>query len=204
MKLRSVTLASVVSVAVWGCGSNQATPKPAPASPTANRTDGGSLRISIKHGQDPDASAINLTPQDISIHDLLSTKLPDDVKDVGEYDAKRIGPFEKSTYRVHGTVTSVVHRKDGDYFLVIADEKGFRAVMEVPDPKLCEGSPLASEIAETRKKIEDKYHPTDTQKEVNDPATFEGVGFFNWRGRQGSGGHSTTPRLMPGTGFKPG
>jgi hypothetical protein len=105
---------------------------------------------------------------------------------------------------VKGTLKSVVHRKDGDYYLVMEGKSGAAAVIEVPDPKLAAGSPILKEIKATRDEIERKYHPTDTKKEINEPATIEGVGFYGWKGKPGAGGHGSAPRLMPGTGFKSG
>jgi hypothetical protein len=167
--------------------------------------DGAASRVSIKHANDPDASKIDLTPKDLSVEDLLSMKLPEDMKgDLSEYSDRRIGEFEKSTYRVQGTLKSVVHRKDGDYYLVMEGKTGAQAVIEVPDPKLCKDSPIIDKIAAARNELEAKYHPTDTPKEINQPATIEGVGFYGWKGRPGSGGHGSAPRIMPGTGFHEG
>jgi len=186
-----------------GCGSGVA-----PGSATASKSGGGgdgTLRIDIKRGKDPDASQINLSPKDITVEDLLTTKIPDDMKgDLSDYADKRIGDFERSTFRLTGTVKSVVKRKDGDYYLVVAGTSGKQAVIEVPDPKLTEGSALQSQIQATRSEIEKKYHPTDKPKTVNDPATVNGVGFYGTKGKAGAGGANAAPRLMPGTGFKAG
>jgi hypothetical protein len=119
-----------------------------------------------------------------------------------DYGDKRVGEFEKSTFRVSGTLKSVVLKKDGDYYLVMEGKSGKQAVIEVPDPKLAEKSPIVDRIRAARAEIESKYHPTDKVKEINVPATIEGVGFYGWKGKQGSGGHGSAPRLMPGTGFK--
>ena len=131
-------------------------------------------------------------------------KLPTDYKGkLEDSDKKRIGDFEKSTYRLNGTLTSVVQRKDGDYFLTVKGKSGASAVVEVPDPKLTKGSAVQSGIESARSEIEKKYHPTETKKEVNDPVTIEGVGFYGTKSK-GANGKSSSPRLMPGTSFKSG
>jgi hypothetical protein len=130
-------------------------------------------------------------------------KLPDGMKDdISDHQADRIGPFEKSTYQMEGTIKSVVHRKDGDYYLVVEGKSGSQAVVEVPDPELCKGSPLASQIASARKAIEERYHPTDEKKDVNDPVSISGVGFYGWRGKKGGGTTGNSARLMPGLGVQ--
>lgn len=97
--------------------------------------------------------------------------------------------------------------KDGDYYLVMKGAKGGQTVVEVPDPALCKGSPLESQIAGARKQIEAKYHPTKDVQKLDQPATVTGVGFLGWgKSSNGSkkkkGGESRSgPRLMPGTGF---
>ncbi|HTQ09666.1 MAG TPA: hypothetical protein VMI31_06305, partial [Fimbriimonadaceae bacterium] len=158
-----------------GCKSNGSPGAVQAAS--GNRGD-GTQRIDIKRATDPDAANIDLTPKDITVEQLLATKLPGDVKgNLEDYGDKRIGDFEKSTFRLTGTLKSVVKRKDGDFFLVVAGKSGQTAVIEVPDPDLTKGSKLQSQIEATRKAIEDKYHPTDKEKEIDQPATIEGVGF---------------------------
>lgn len=194
-------LPAVAVLGAAGCGAKHG---PAVAA-AAGRSDGGSSRIEIKHATDPDAKLIDTAPKDITVEDLLATKLPANFKGgLEDYGDKRIGDFEKSTFRIKGTLKSVVHRKDGDYYLVMEGKTGATAVIEVPDPKLTAGSPIQSEIQAARSDIESRYHPTDTPRDINEPATIEGVGFYGWKGATGAGGHGSAPRLMPGTGFKPG
>lgn len=184
-----------------GCGSSSPTAK----KPATGKPDGGSARIDIKHATDPGAGDIDLNAKDITVEDLLATKLPEDMKGgLEEHNEDRIGEFEKSTFRVKGTLKSVILRKDGDYYLVMEGKTGKQAVIEVPDPKLAKGSPIYDRIVAARSEIESKYHPTTEKKDINEPATIEGVGFYGWRSQQGAGGHGSAPRLMPGTGFKSG
>lgn len=194
---------SLVAVAAMIAGCSK--PEPAPATSNAAPSKGAAAsRISVKHGNDPDAKDINTTPKDISVEDLIAQKMPEDAKSLENYSDSRVGDFERTTFRVKGTLKSIVHRKDGDYYLEMEGPTGAKAVIEVPDPKLCEGSPILPQITAARDELEKKYHPTDTRKEVNEPATIEGVGFYGWKGKPGSGGTGRAPRLMPGTGFKSG
>jgi hypothetical protein len=195
----------VLCAAVILAGCSSAAPKLSSSTGPTGK-DGGSTRIDIKHGLDPDAAAIDTTPKDITVEDLLATKLPEDFKgNLEDYNDKRIGPFEKSTFRLKGTLKSVIHRKDGDFFLVIAGTSGKTAVVEIPDPKLTKGSPIQSQIESARNEVENKYHPTDTLTDhINEEVQVEGVGFYGTRKTKGGTGSHTEGRLMPGTGFKSG
>jgi hypothetical protein len=158
-------------------------------------------RVAVKHALDPDAGKIDLSPKTVSLGDLAAHKAPNSLGDDlsnPEYQKHRIAPFETQVWRVEANVKSVVHRKDGDYYMVLTDGNGAESVVEVPDPKLCEGSRLHDQIAKTREDIEQRFHPTDTPKEINQPATVDGVGFFGFKGKSGG----TGARLMPGLGFK--
>jgi len=192
--MRATFLVLAASLAIVGCSK----PPTSPSTAANNNNDGGSARLDIKHGLDPDAAKINRSPKDISVEDLLATKLPE------SYEKGRMGEFERSTFRLTGTLKSVIKRKDGDFFLVMQGKSGATAVVEVPDPAQCKGSPMESDIQRTRDDIEKKYHPTDKQKDINQPATVEGVGFYGTGQKRGSGGRGNSARLMPGTGFKSG
>ena len=190
------TFASLaLAVALAGCHG-----KPAPSAASLAANGGSATRRSVKTATDALASQINLDPQNTTIEDIMNQKAPGDL-------GERTGPFEDSTWQVDATVESVQLKKDGDYYLVLKDGKGSETVVEVPDPKQCQGSPLQSQIAGARKAIEDKYHPTSDIKKVHDQATVTGVGFLGWGNsgknskKKGAVGGSG-PRLMPGTGIK--
>src|ERR1051325_547730 len=151
---------AALGLVLSGCGNKEAPADTKAPDKSAAKTDGAAARIDIKHGLDAEAANINSTPKDITIGELVSMKLPEGTKPPEAYGSSRMWEFETSTYRIQGTVESVIHRKDGDYFLKVSDGKGKTVVVEVPDPKLCKGSPLESQITETRKQIEERYHPT--------------------------------------------
>lgn len=156
--------------------------------------------MAIKLATDPGASKIDRHAKKITIEELLAMKMPGDLKgDLSDHPTDRVDDFENSTYSVDGTIKSIVHRKDGDYYLVVEGESGAQAVVEVPDPKLCKDSPLKDGIQDARSTLEERYHPTDTPKDVNEKATIEGVGFHGFKGKPGSGGTTNKPRLMPAT-----
>lgn len=155
-------------------------------------------RVSVKHALDPDAAAIQRTPKPITVEELAAMGMPAGAKgNLEDYSKKRVTPFETQVFTVDATIKSVQHKKDGDYYLVLSGKSGAETAVEVPDPELCKGSPLEAEIREARKQIEERYHPTDTLKPVNEPAQVEGVGFMGWRGRPTKGA-----RLMPGLRFQ--
>lgn len=207
-----LAIGAVFGLIIGGCAAKEVAPEVASTvhdksirdvKPAAKDTK--SSRIGIKRGTDPDAKLISKSVKDITVEDLLAMKLPKDFKGkLEDYADKRVGDFEKSTYRLKGTLTSVQHKKDGDYFLTVKGKSGASAVVEIPDPKLTKGSAVQPGIESARDGIEKKYHPTDTKKEVNDEVTLEGVGFYGWKGNPGAGGKNSAPRLMPGTGFKSG
>jgi hypothetical protein len=153
-------------------------------------------RRQVKVGLDADASKIEATPRETTIEDLIANKAPEGAL------AGRVGPFETTTWRVTATIKSVQVKKDGDYYMVLKGDKGGSTVVEVPDPKTCEGSPMHDQIAATRKQLDDKYHPTKDVKNVNDRATVDGVGFYGF-GNNGKGASGKVgSRLMPGTNFQ--
>ncbi len=187
----------VALLCVWGCNAG----KDNAASGESKATRRVASRLDIKKAIDPGAAKIDRTAQEISVEDLVAMKLPDSVKgDLETYPEKRIGPFETSTYKMDATIKSVQHRKDGDYYLVVQGSSGKQAVVEVPDPEQCKGSPLYDDIKQTRQELEKRYHPTNDIKNVDNKATIEGVGFYGFKGRPGSGTQGRSPRLMPGIG----
>lgn len=192
MSLYRAGLLIVASVVVFGCSATPSSTKGDAKGPKPEAS-----RKTVKTASDPDAALINATPKDTTVEAILAQKDPTGGKLKG-----RASEFEKQTWRVKATVKSVQLKKDGDYYLVLAGEKGSRTVVEVPDPKLCPDSRFLSDISSARKTIEAKYHPTSDVKDVNDKATITGVGFLGWgaASKKGAKGHSG-PRLMPGTGI---
>jgi hypothetical protein len=147
----------------------------------------------VKTSTDSAAREISLDVKDISIDELVAMKAPNEL-------GERRGEFERTIWRIHGTLETIEKKKDGDFYLVMRGEHGGHTVVEVPDPELCQGSPVEGSISSTRSELEKKYHPTSEKKEVNEPATVEGVGFYGFGSGSKSGSSGNTgARLMPGT-----
>lgn len=169
-------------------------PKVATKTPE-EKTGGKATRRNVKTAIDPDAAKIDTAAKDTTVEDIVAQKAPTG----GELGA-RVEPFETSTWRVKATLASVKLMKDGDYYLVLKGSKGGETVVEVPDPKDCQGSPLLPQITAARKQLTDRYHPTTTLKELHDQATVTGVGFLGFTSKKTGKGKSGS-RLMPGLGF---
>ena len=161
-------------------------------------------RIELNRAIDPDVAEVNLTPKDISVEDLVAAELPPDFKgNLEDSTRKRIGAFERTTFRLKGFLKTIMRCKDGDFVLLVAGNSGTTVTVEIPDPAQYKGSPLAGKIVAVRYQIEARYNPSDSIREIDQPVTLEGVGFYGWSGRPLPGDSKTVPRLMPGTGFKP-
>jgi hypothetical protein len=202
----SLLVTCVSVIALDGChnASTQSTAVgAAPAAPKSGASgDDRATRIAVKHATDPGAASISLDAKDTTISDMVGQAAPDADLSGKDYASKRVGPFETTVWRVKAHVDSIQHRKDGDYYLVISDSSGKQTVVEVPDPALCKGSPMASEIEATRKDLETRFHPTDASTKIDADATITGVGFFGFRSKPGRRGPANGARLMPGLGFK--
>ena len=186
-----------IGLVVAGCQSAPVTPSTEKvAIKEAVKTGGEASRRTVKTGMDPDASKVDLSPKATSIEDI--NKLHPTGKLAG-----RVGPFETSTWQVKASLQSIKLMKDGDYYLVMKGDKGGQAVVEVPDPKDCKGSPFHDQIAVARKALEERYHPTTDLKKIDDGATVTGVGFLGFGdGKKKSTKAQTGARLMPGLDFK--
>jgi hypothetical protein len=156
-------------------------------------------RIKVKEGLDQDVAKVDLHPKATTVEDIAGVRMPRAASGNLEVDFqdRRVAPFETSTWTVDAHIRSVKLMPDRDYYMELEGKSGKETVVEVPDPDLCKGSPLEPQIAEARREIQERYHPTTTKKTLNDQATVTGVGFLGWRGRPTTGAH-----LMPGLGFK--
>ena len=150
--------------------------------------------MAVKTTTDADASQINRTIQDATVEEIIANKSPGLL-------GKRIAPFERSIWRVKATVESIELKKDGDFYMILRGASGAHTVFEVPDPETCKGSPFEGQIRETRKELEDRFHPTKDKQDIGKNATVTGVGFIGFSNnqiRRGSNGINGA-RLMPGT-----
>jgi hypothetical protein len=158
-------------------------------------------RAPVQHGIDPGAASVNRTPEKITVEQLVAMrKKVGDKIELSSYPTKRIAPFETSSFQIDATIKSIKHEKDGDFYFVLKGDSGAEAVVEVPDPSLCKGSPFLSDIVKARQTLYNKFHPSDTAEVVNTRATITGVGYLGSHKRKGSGSFGAAARLMPGTG----
>jgi len=201
-------LTTLVAIDIWGCASKPvATDSPNPtvrvSTAQTKAVKNGPGRVAIEHGLDRDVSQVNTTPQTITVEDLLATRDKGTQKvDLDKFHDRRVAPFETTTFEVKGTIKNIKHEKDGDFYFVLQGKSGAQAVIEVPDPELCKGSPLLPEITAARKDLDTRYHPTATPQNLNEEITVDGVGFLGSRRKKGSGSFGSSVRLMPGTGVK--
>lgn len=203
----AATTAFVVLATVVQCGKSEHFSAPLerklaglPA-PQPNDTFKKASRIAVKRAADPDAAKIAKVPVKTTIEAMLQQVRPDDLNaDISTeaYQNRRIGPFETTLWQVDATVTEIVKRSDGDYYLVIEDGKGHKSVVEVPDPELCKDSVKLAEITALRKQLEAKFHPSAQPQTLKVKARISGLGFFGFAKSRDGKPPTNGARLMPG------
>jgi len=164
-----------------------------------------SSRLSIKHATDAAAANIPTKAVHTTVEEMLSLSRPEGLAaDISSqaYQTTRIEKFETTRWVLEATITEIVKRADGDFYMVIEGKSGAKTVVEAPDPELCAGSHFLGEIKKVRKMLDDKFHPTAQPIKVNIKAQFTGVGFFGYQGRTPSGGRTNGARLMPALDLK--
>ena len=196
-------LFGLLSAAGCASKSTQASVSPTQAATAKPTPVKDGPRVAVQHGFDADASKVNPAPQQISVEELLAMRDRTGGKiDLANYKERRVAPFETTTFEVTGSIKSIKHEKDGDFYMVLKGKSGAEAVVEVPDPALCKGSPLLPQITTAREMLEKHYHPTEKPQALDEEITVDGVGFLGSRRKRGSGSFGTSLRLMPGTGVK--
>lgn len=142
----------------------------------------GTERWLVKALADKDAPKINLTPEDVTVSQLVSLvrptgRLPDD---------GRIAPVELQTYRVHGLLKAYKFESDRDFHIEIADhgDPSQSMIVEIPDPdcsNVC-ASAQVSRIKRARQLFADRFAPEKLFRNPEGPieVTVIGVGFFDY------------------------
>lgn len=183
---------------------SQVLPGRKPDAPKPNDNVHKASRLAIKRATDAGAAKLPTTAKKTTIEAMLKLPRPDGLApddSTPSFQEKRVGPFETTLWEVDATITEVVLRADGDFYLTIESPSGAKSVVEVPDPKLCEGSMKLAEITAARKALEEKFHPTGTPQKVNQKAKITGPGFFGFaRAREGRPA-TNGARIMPGLKF---
>jgi len=162
-------------------------------------------RLSIKHATDAAAATIPARAQSTTIERMLSETRPaglaPDLRSQA-YQYTRAAKFETTKWIVEATITEIVKRPDGDFYMVIEAKSGAKTVVEAPDPDLCAGSHFLAEIKRVRKLLNDKFHPTPQPQKVRVSAQITGLGFFGYQSKSPSGGRTNGARLMPALNLK--
>src|SRR5437016_1217707 len=131
-------------------------------------------RWPVKIGTDADARAVNLSPSDTTIANLISIK-------PGTLQDNKRQPAEKKVYVVNAILKKYALMYDLDYHMVIADSAGHTMIAEIPSPSCVPaGSPFAAAIAHARAQFDAMFTVTDTFQSVDMPVHITGVGFFDY------------------------
>lgn len=142
------------------------------ASSGAEDTQGcNGYRWATKVGADPEAGAVALSAQAVSIQQLAA------MTPGAEAGAARLKPVETSVYRLTNvTLKRLYTEHDRDYHLIVTDASGRSMTLESPDPACAGGSAFLSQITAVRHYI-DTNHPG-----AGSTLSVTGVGFYDPKG----------------------
>jgi hypothetical protein len=150
------------------------------------------LRRPVEQGIDPDAKAIDLTPQDTSFLAMKALVRPAQLEsDPPLFTNHRIAPFEMHVWRFKATIEEARLRTDHDIYIVV-NSGGRRGCVEIPDPAMCAGSRFLKQIVVLRTQIVDQLGRRNRQKYIGKEAILTGVGFFGTSNKEDNGA-----RLLP-------
>ena len=137
----------------------------------------GTERWPVKTGTDKDNSKVVLNTVDTTI--LQLTDIPAPINPNIRKDS-RYAPTELTTYRITGKMSLIKHEKDGDYHIVIEDNKGRTMIIESTDPSCASGSKFEEDIRKVRSAIDTYFKgQIKKKKKPNIPVTVTGIGFFD-------------------------
>jgi MYXO-CTERM domain-containing protein len=135
----------------------------------------GEERWSVKTGADPDASSVNLSPQDVLLSDLVALPRPAVLP-----HQRRIGLPERQVYRLtRVTLLKYKRENDGDYHLVLSDGTQ-TMIAEIPAVDCVGTSPFLASIRRVRDRFESRYIPEDRFQYSRLAISIQGVGFFDF------------------------
>lgn len=161
-------------------------------SPIRMPTSLETIRRSVERSVDQDVAGVNRSPIQTSLGQLRAFPPPVAlVQDRFALADRRAAPFETHVWRLRARVVEAMLRTDNDLYLVIEGD-GTRSCVEVPDPRLCQGSPFLDQITKVRNQLEEDLHPTFHRSRVDREAELVGVGYFGTAGKNDNGA-----RLMP-------
>lgn len=143
-----------------------------------------SSRWKVSWAVDDDAKAMKATPVPTTIAKLNTFKRPAVLPKVGkpamQYRSHRVGAIEKTVWSVTGTIVAVAAEHDGDFRLIIADEKGNKICCVMPDPDLVPlKGPFTKALLKARHDTAHKFAPLSYEdRDVKVKATVSGIGYF--------------------------
>jgi hypothetical protein len=133
----------------------------------------GIERWAVKTLTDPGANAVNLTPVDSTVAQLVAFPAPVNPTD-------RVAPIETTTYRIKVSMDSFKMEADSDIHLAVHDQAGHTMIVEFPSPSCDQGSVAATQIAAARDAfLKVAGQPSSSYQPVTGTATIEGIGFFD-------------------------
>jgi hypothetical protein len=155
--------------------------KPAAPVPPARP---GRDRWLVKTASDPDARAIDATPQKTTVEHLLKLPRPAGLplkETPPAMQDHRAYPVEATVYTVEVDVISSQLMPDGDYKVTLRGASGQTMVMEMPNPApgfVDPASPFARQVAEARTQFDTKFQPERTAGPAVGHARITGIGYF--------------------------
>ena len=137
----------------------------------------GKERWAVKTVIDKDMARVDPAPIPTNISKLTGIDAPINPNLKAN---NRYAPTELSIYEITGTLTLIKSEADGDYHMVIKDEKGRTMIIEAADPECAKDSRFASEIIEVRNAIDQEMGgAVRSEKHLSKVVTVTGVGFFD-------------------------
>ena len=156
----------------------------------------GVERWAVKTLTDPDASRVDLSPVDSSVHQLVMLPAP-------HMPTARVDPAEFTTYRVTANLTYVKLEKDTDIHMVLTDpDTEETVIIEAACPACAQGSVVTDQIAQVRQIVETQFPEVVAGKPKDlgtSPlqVTVTGVAFFDYYHEQKGYARSNGIELHP-------
>ena len=152
-------------------------------------------RWPVMTGTDPDARRVSRKPTPATLEALGRLPRPPELAAAGKsllrYRTVRLGPGEKTVWRVDARLVETRHDRDGDYHLTLRSASGQQMACELPDPRrMLVSSPFAGQMTQARAALAAHLHPTDKPQACDVAVRLTGLGYYG--------------RVKPGDGLKNG
>ena len=108
-------------------------------------------RWPVKTLTDTDASRVNLTPVDSSVHELVALPAPPS-------PVARVAPVEFTTYQISADLIYAKLEADSDIHMVLRDPNTQETmIIEAPCPSCAQGSAVTAQIAQVRQIVQAQF-----------------------------------------------